>query len=59
MGEENSQAEKMEMEVRIVGGGSHGREKMPHWPREATGSHQHSEFYAHASNQTSFPALTN
>lgn len=44
------------MEVRIVGGGSYGREKMPHWPHEATGSHQHSQFYVHASNQTMFPS---
>ena len=43
------------MEVKIVWGGPYGREKMPHWPHEATGSHQNPHFYVHASHQTMLP----
>lgn len=53
--EENSQAGKMEMEVKIVWGGPYGREKMPHWPHEATGSHQNPHFYVYVSHQTMLP----
>ena len=53
--EENSQAEKMEMEVKIVGQASYGREKIPHWPHEATGSPQNPHIYVHASHQTMLP----
>lgn len=45
----------MEMEVKIVGQASYGREKIPHWPHEATGSHQNPHIYVHASHQTMLP----